>query len=70
MSEGVSVEVKQTRMKEFMSLWPITAELAGLSKAAPGTLFTEGQLEARASSLRQAYKQAYKLIREVGENGV
>ncbi len=70
MSDAVSPELKQNRMKEFMSLLPLTLELAGLAKAAPGTLFTEGQMEARVMSVRSAFKLARGLLRDVGDNGV
>jgi len=70
MSEPTSAELKQNRMKEFMTLLPLTIELAGLPKTAPATLFTEGQLEARIWSLRSAFKLARQLVREVGESGV
>lgn len=69
MSEPVSAELRQNRMKEFMTLLPLTTELAGLPPAAPGTLFTEGQMEARVMSIRNAFKLARQLVKDVGENG-
>lgn len=69
MSSDVSVESKQLRMKEFMQLLPLTVELAGLPKCDPQRVFTPDQLEARATSLRSAYKVARQLIREIGEHG-
>lgn len=69
MPDPVSPEMKQNRMKEFMSLLPLTVELAGLPKAAPGSLFTEGQIEARIMSLRTAFRLAKQLVRDIGENG-
>ncbi len=70
MADEVTAELRQQRMTEFMSLLPLTLELAGLAKAAPGTLFNEGQMEARVISIRNAYKMARQLLREVGETGV
>jgi hypothetical protein len=70
MSEPVSPELKQNRMKEFMTLLPLTIELAGLAKAQPGTLFNEGQMEARVTSIRNAFKMARQLVKDVGENGI
>ncbi len=70
MSEPVSPELRQNRMKEFITLLPLTIDLAGLPKANPGTLFTEGQMEARVISIRNAFKLARQLVKEVGENGV
>ena len=60
-------ERQQQKAKEFMSLLPLTLEIAGLAKAAPGQLFTESQLEARATSIRLAYKVARQIIMEVAK---
>jgi len=62
--------MKQNRMKEFMSLLPLTLELAGLSKAPVGVVFTPDQMEGRAMSIRSAFKLARNLVREIGEAGV
>lgn len=70
MSVEVTPEVRQTRMKEFMQLLPLTIELAGLSKAGPDRLLTSDQMEARVTSIRMAYKLARNMLKEVGENGV
>ncbi|MFO0847947.1 MAG: hypothetical protein U0871_05210 [Gemmataceae bacterium] len=70
MSVEVTPEVRQTRMKEFMQLLPLTIELAGLPKSGPDRLFTSDQMEARALSIRMAYKLARTMLKEVGENGV
>ena len=69
MSENVTPELKQNRMKEFMTMLPLTLELAGLSKAPPGALFTEGQMEVRVITVRNAFRLARQLVREVGESG-
>ncbi len=67
MAEETTPELRQARMKEFMSLLPLTIELAGLPKAQIGTIFTEGQLEVRVMNLRAAYKLARSLVKEIGE---
>lgn len=59
------VERQQQKAKEFMSLLPLTVALAGLPDADPMRPFNEGQLEARATALRTAYKAARKIIMEV-----
>jgi len=59
------VEKQQQKAKEFMSLLPLTVELAGLPGCEPGKHFTESQLEARATSLKLAYKVARQIIMEV-----
>ena len=70
MADDVTPELRQQRMKEFMTMLPLTIELAGLAKAAAGTLFNEGQMEARIISIRNAYKMARQLLKEIGETGV
>jgi hypothetical protein len=70
MADDVTPELRQQRMKEFMSMLPLTLELAGLPKGAPGTLFNEGQMEARIISIRNAYKLARQFLKEIGETGM
>lgn len=69
MNDPVSPDVKQARMSEFMKLLPLTVELAGLPPAAPNTLFTPDQMEARVMNIRMAYKLARTMLRELGEGG-
>jgi hypothetical protein len=59
------VEKQQQKAKEFMSLLPLTIELAGLPHAETGRYYTESQLEARATSLRLAYKIARQIILDI-----
>ncbi len=61
------VERQQQKAKEFMSLLPLTVALAGLRECEPGKVFSETQLEARATSLRQAYKAARQLIVDIAK---
>lgn len=70
MSDGVTPELKQNRMKEFMSLLPFTLDLAGLPKAESGRSFTADQIEARLMTVRTAYRMARNFVRDIGENGV
>ena len=67
MGAEANPEMKQQRMKEFMSLLPLTAEIAGLPRGTPDRLFTADQMEARVLSLRTAYKLARSLVKEVAE---
>lgn len=67
MSQEVTPEMKQARMKDFIQLLPLTMELAGLPKCHPDRLFTADQIEARITSLKIAYKSAKQLMREVAE---
>ena len=66
MSQDETPEVRQARMKEFMSLLPLTIELAGLPPAAADRLFTSDQIEARATTIRIAYRVARQLVKDVG----
>lgn len=67
MADDASPELKQTRMREFMQLLPLTIELAGLPPAGPGQLFSNDQMEARVMVIRNAYKLARQFLREVGD---
>lgn len=58
---------QQQKVREFMSLLPLTLALAGLPESEPGRPLTEGQLESRATTLRTAYKFARQLIMEVSK---
>ena len=57
--------IQQQRAREFMSLLPLTLELAGLPRAEAGKIFTDGQLESRAISIRSAYKYARQIVTDV-----
>jgi hypothetical protein len=69
MADDVTPELKQQRMKEFMSLLPLTLELAGLPKCALGSMFNEGQMEVRIITIRNAYKLARGMLKEIAESG-
>jgi hypothetical protein len=58
-------ERQQAKMREFMSLLPLTQAIAGLPHAEPGRHFNEGQMEVRANTLKLAFKIARQLIIEV-----
>ncbi len=52
----------QQKQREFMQLLPLTLAIAGLPHAEAGRYFTEGQLEARATAIRQAFRFARQLV--------
>jgi hypothetical protein len=60
-------QLQQAKMKEFMSLLPLTLELAGLAKAGPGQHFSEGQMEVRVNTVRNAYKLARQLVIDIAK---
>ncbi len=62
---STDVDRQQTKAREFMSLLPLTMAVAGLPDAPVGAYFTEGQLEARATAIRTAYKVARQILVEI-----
>ena len=58
---------QQQKVREFMSLLPLTLALAGLPAAAAGQHFNEGQLDARATTLKAAYKTARQMLVDVAK---
>jgi len=58
---------KQQQVREFMQLLPLTLEIAGLPHAEPGKYYNEGQMEARTTAIRSAYKMARQVILEVAK---
>lgn len=55
---------QQRRYKEFLDLLPLTLALAGLPTSEGGRYYTEDQIEARAFTIRHAYKAARQAARE------
>lgn len=53
----------QQKYRQFLDLMPLTISLAGLPMS-EGRLYSEDQLEARAITVRLAYKVARNLARE------
>jgi hypothetical protein len=58
---------QQVKVREFMSLLPLTIAVAGLPPCEPGKHFNDGQMEARATTLRAAYKVARQIILEIAK---
>jgi hypothetical protein len=46
----------------LMQLLPLAIEIAGLHRAEPGKFFSEGQLDVRTNTLRNAFKAAHQLV--------
>jgi len=67
MSNDPNANMQQMKQREFMSLLPLTLELAGLPKAEPGRHFTPDQIEVRAITIRNAYKIARQVVLEVSK---
>jgi hypothetical protein len=58
-------EKQQQRVREFLQLLPVTLELAGLPKSEPGHYYSPEQIEARAMTLKHAYKVARQAVVEI-----
>jgi hypothetical protein len=56
---------QQQKVREFMSLLPLTLAVAGLPNSDAGRPFNEGQMDSRATTIRAAYKIARQLLIEV-----
>jgi hypothetical protein len=65
MSNDPAVEQKHRTINEFMQLLPLTLAIAGLSEAEHGRHFNEGQMDVRATTIRNAYKVARQLLKDV-----
>jgi hypothetical protein len=64
-TEGV--DRQQQKVQEFLRLLPLTLAVAGLPESEPGRHLNEGQMEARATSIRTAYKVARQIILDVAK---
>ena len=58
---------QQVKVREFMSLLPLTLEVAGLPRAEAGRHFSESQMEARATTIRTAYKMARQIVLDIAK---
>jgi hypothetical protein len=62
-----NIDRQQQKVSEFLRLLPLTLAVAGLPEAEPGKHFNEGQMEARVTTLRTAYKVARQIILEIAK---
>jgi len=58
---------QQQKVREFMSLLPLTSAIAGLPESERDRHFNEGQMEVRGSTLRLAYKIARQIIADIAK---
>ncbi|MBX7103543.1 MAG: hypothetical protein K1X57_05655 [Gemmataceae bacterium] len=58
----------QQKQREFMSLLPLTSAIAGLPHAEHGKYFNDGQMEARATALKNAYRYARAMVLEIAQD--
>ncbi|HEV3442987.1 MAG TPA: hypothetical protein VG099_00020 [Gemmataceae bacterium] len=62
-AEGI--DRQQQKVQEFLRLLPLTIAVAGLPEVEPGKHLNEGQMEARATTIRTAYKLARQIILDI-----
>lgn len=60
-----SAERQQQKVREFMSLLPLTLAIAGLPESEIGRYFNEGQMENRVITVRTAYKLARQFVHDL-----
>ena len=60
-----SPDRQRQKINEFMQLLPLTLAISGLPQVEPGRILTEGQMEGRATSIRNAYKIARQVLIEI-----
>ena len=58
---------QQQKVREFISLMPLTMAIAGLPECEQGKHFNEGQMEARSTTIRAAYKVARQVLLEIAK---
>jgi hypothetical protein len=67
MSADPTSETRNQRIKEFLQILPLSVEIAGLPAGDPNRLNTPDQMEVRANIIRNAYKIARQLLKEIGD---
>jgi hypothetical protein len=63
-----AVDKQQQEMRNFMGLLPLTLAIAGLPDTEPGRHLSDGQMEVRATIVRNAYKMAKKVLRDIARD--
>jgi hypothetical protein len=59
------LDQQRRNINEFMQLLPLTLAIAGLPEAEHGKHYNDGQMEVRATTIRNAYKVARQVIKDV-----
>jgi hypothetical protein len=58
---------QQQKINEFLRLLPLTVAIAGLPNVEAGRHLNEGQMDVRATAIRNAYKVARQVILEIAK---
>jgi hypothetical protein len=66
-TEATSPDRQRQKINEFMQLLPLTLAIAGLPVVESGKHLNEGQMEIRASTIRNAFKLARQLLLDVAK---
>ena len=64
---AASPDRQRQRINEFMQLLPLTLAISGLPQIEAGRILTEGQMEGRATTIRNAYKIARQVLLEIAK---
>jgi hypothetical protein len=67
MSTDAGADRAQMKQREFMQLLPVTLAIAGLPDSEHGKYYNDGQLEVRATVLKNAFKYARQLVIDVSK---
>lgn len=67
MSSDVSPADRQRKVNEFLQILPLTLAIAGLPAVEPQKHLNEGQMEIRATAIRNAYKLARGLLLDLSK---
>jgi hypothetical protein len=59
------LDQQRRNINEFMQLLPLTLAIAGLPDSEHGKHFNEGQMDVRATTIRNAYKVARQVIKDI-----
>lgn len=65
--DAPSPDRQRQKINEFMQILPLTLAIAGLPESEHGKYYNEGQMEVRASVIRNAYKHARAMLLEVAK---
>ena len=66
-NDPTPVDKQRQKINEFMQLLPLTLAIAGLPVVESGKHLNEGQMEIRASTIRNAFKLARQLLLDVAK---
>lgn len=67
MSSDVSPSDRQRKINEFLQILPLTVAIAGLPVVEAHKHLNEGQMEVRATAIRNAYKLARGLLLDISK---